>query len=197
VNLLGENKRRNFFALLPVMVILSMGAVLGLVAPRASAYGTDHAGVVIPLYNEPDSTWTTIVNVHAEYPNVPIIAVVNPDNGPGSSKDSTFLAGIQQLQAGGVKVLGYVDLLTNCECSVNPLSTVESEVSEYWSWYHTNGIMFDDFNNGFTYSPSTYSSLSSYVKSLGMTYTMGNPGTSVSDGYIGALDNLCIYESSG
>jgi hypothetical protein len=197
VNLLGANQRRNFLALLPVIVILSMGTILGLVAPRTSAYGADHAGVAIPLYNYPDSTWTTIVNVHAEYPNVPIIAVVNPDNGPGSSEDPTFLAGIKQLQAGGVTVLGYVDLLTNCECSVNPLSAVENEVSEYWSWYHTNGIMFDDFNNGFTYSPSTYSSLSSYVKSLGMTYTMGNPGTSVSDSYIGTLSNLCIYESNG
>ncbi|MDG7006989.1 MAG: hypothetical protein JRN06_01950 [Nitrososphaerota archaeon] len=35
------------------------------------------------------------------------------------------------------------------------------------------------------------------MKSLGMTYTMGNPGTSVSSSYIGTLDNLCIYESNG
>ena len=71
------------------------------------------------------------------------------------------------------------------------------QIDEYRNWYAVDGIFFDDFNNGFTYSPATYATLNTYVKSQGMTYTMGNPGTSVSSGYIGTLDNLVIYESSG
>ena len=45
-------------------------------------------------------------------------------------------------------------------------------------------------------SPSTYSTLNTYVKSVGMTYTMGNPGTGISSSYMGTFDNLVIYESS-
>jgi hypothetical protein len=174
-----------------------MATFMGLFSPPTNAAGTDHAGVVIPLYNYPDATWTTIVQTHALYPNVPIAAVVNPNNGPGTSSDPTFASGIQSLQAGGVKVLGYVDLLNNCECSTKSLTSVKAEVSDYWNWYHVDGILFDDLNNGFTYSPATYASLDSYVKSLGMTYTMGNPGTSIPSSYYGALDNLVISESSG
>ena len=44
---------------------------------------------------------------------------------------------------------------------------------------------------------SYYATLNSYVKSDGMTYTMGNPGTSVPDGYIGILNSLVIDENSG
>ena len=197
MNLLGDSQGRSLLTVVPVIAILVLGTALGLVSPRAQAAGVDHAGVAIPLYNYPDSTWSSIIQVHEQYPNVPIAVVVNPNNGPGSSQDPAILSGIQNFQAHGITVLGYVDLLNNCECSVKPLSGVENQVSEYWNWYHTNGIMFDDFNNGFTYPPSTYSSLNSYVKSLGMAYTMGNPGTSVDASYIGTLDNLCIYESSG
>src|SRR5438128_8281081 len=42
-----------------------------------------------------------------------------------------------------------------------------------------------------------YSTLNTYVKSLGMTMTMGNPGTSVPSSYIGILDSLCIFEQGG
>jgi len=35
------------------------------------------------------------------------------------------------------------------------------------------------------------------VKSLGMTYTMGNPGTTTLKSYVGTLDSIIIYESAG
>ncbi|MDG7006988.1 MAG: hypothetical protein JRN06_01945 [Nitrososphaerota archaeon] len=106
-----------------------MGTAFGLVTPPAQAAGSDHAGVAIPLYNYPDSTWAAIVQVHEQYPNVPIAVIVNPNNGPGSSQDPTFLSGIQNSKAHGITVLGYVDLLANCECSMKPLSTAKSHVS--------------------------------------------------------------------
>src|SRR5207249_3956533 len=42
-----------------------------------------------------------------------------------------------------------------------------------------------------------YSTLNTYVKSLGMTYTMGNPGTTTLKSYVGTLDSIIIYESAG
>src|SRR4029077_3855035 len=98
----------------------------------------------------------------------------------------------------GVTVLGYVDMLTGGgTLPPKTVAAAEAQVNEYHNWYNTRGIFFDDFNNGFTYSPATYSALNAYVKAQGMTYTMGNPGTSVSSTYIGTLDNMVIYESSG
>src|SRR5438128_2230116 len=46
-------------------------------------------------------------------------------------------------------------------------------------------------------SESYYSTLTAFAKSLGMTYTMGNPGTTISTSYIGTVDSIVFYESPG
>jgi hypothetical protein len=153
------------------------------------------SGVAIPLYNYPDSTWTTIAQAAKANPNVPILTIINPNNGPGSSSDPTYLAGVQNLQSSGVTVLGYV-ATGYATSSYSSTSNVESQISQYQTWYNADGIFFDEMSNTRGYE-SYYSTLNSYVKSNGMTYTMGNPGTSVPTSYIGVLDNLIIYESSG
>jgi len=69
-------------------------------------------------------------------------------------------------------------------------------VSAYKRWYSVNGIMIDEMSNtqGFE---SYYSALNGHVKSLGMTYTVGNPGTVVPTSFMGTLDCLIIYENPG
>lgn len=182
----------------PLAVILliatSMTTVFAFRPSYAATTNVD-SGVVIPLYNYPDSTWTTIAQTAQAYPNVPIIAVINPDSGPGSSEDPNYLEGVQSLQAAGVRVLGYV-ATGYATSSYSALSKVESLANDYAVWYKVNGIFFDEMSNVPTYE-SYYATLNSYVKSDGMTYTMGNPGTSVPDGYIGILNSLVIYENQG
>jgi hypothetical protein len=41
-----------------------------------------------------------------------------------------------------------------------------------------------------------YRQLDDYAKSIGMTYTKGNPGSDIAEGYIGTLDNFSIKEST-
>ena len=74
----------------------------------ASAY-TKSAGIVVPLYTYPtDNSWTSLVKIRQSFPSVPIVAIINPNNGPGSLLDSNYLSGIHQLQGAGIIVLGYV-----------------------------------------------------------------------------------------
>jgi hypothetical protein len=42
-----------------------------------------------------------------------------------------------------------------------------------------------------------YSTLDSYVKSLGMKVTVGNPASMVPTSYLGTLDILVTYENAG
>ncbi len=76
------------------------------------------------------------------------------------------------------------------------VTSAENQVSSYWNWYKVNGIFFDEFANS-AGSESYYSTLNTYTKGLGMTYTLGNPGTSTSSTYYGIMNNLMIYESVG
>jgi hypothetical protein len=118
--------------------------------------------------------------------------VINPNSGPGSSKDPNYVQGIKNLQAAGVVVLGYVWT----DYGRISLSNVEQQVSSYKNWYSVNGIFFDGMAN-VAGGENYYSTLNTYVKSLGMTYTMGNPGTTTLKSYIGTLDSIIIYEDGG
>jgi hypothetical protein len=166
----------------------------GLLGFQVSAQKTSTStGIVVPLYTYPtDSSWASLIRIKVNYPSVPIIAIINPDNGAGSSKDPTYVYGIKQLQAAGITVLGYV--YTNYGSrNVKP---IESEMSDYKNWYGVNGIFFDEMSNAgntLTY----YTRLATFAKSINLGLTMGNPGTTVSSNLVGVFSNLCIYENPG
>jgi hypothetical protein len=186
-----EKSSRNILTVATVTALMVAGALVA--APRPSAAASSQGvGIAIPLYTYPtDGTWTQVTQAKQAYPNVPILAIINPDSGPGPSQDQNYVQGIKNLQAAGVLVYGYVDTAYGSDS----VSSVESNVNKYVSWYHVDGIMFDDMNNLAT-SGNYYSTLGSYVSSLGMK-SMGNPGTSVPLSLIGTLDSLCVYESTG
>jgi hypothetical protein len=159
------------------------------------AFASTPTGIVIPLYTYPtDGTWDQVISVKNAHPSVPIIAVINPNNGPSTSFDSNYLSGIQKMQSAGVIVLGYVHTGFGYG-GLRPIPTLESEVSSYKTWYNPNGIFFDEMAN-VPGDESYYSTLNNYTKSLGFSYTMGNPGTTTIPSYIGTVDNICIFESS-
>jgi hypothetical protein len=189
-----ENKSKRIFATVYIGLLVG-GLTLGFSAiPRTTHAANSSVGIVIPLYTYPtDGTWNAVIQAKQAYPNVPFIAVINPNSGPGSSQDSNYVQGIKNLQVAGIIVLGYVDTAYGGDS----ISSVEANVNLYNTWYGVNGIMFDDMTNQPGYE-SYYSTLSNYVHSLiPGSLTVGNPGTSVPTSYIGTLDVLCVYESTG
>jgi hypothetical protein len=146
------------------------------------------------LYEYPNADWNTVANLKKEYPNVPIIAVINPNSGPGTAFDANFNNGINNLRAAGVIVLGYV--YTNF--GNRAISAVEGDINTYHGWYSLDGIFLDvmSWQSGYA---NYYSSVTAYAKSLGYTFVQGNPdylGSSTA-GYVGTVDNIVIYENSG
>ncbi len=159
----------------------------------ASSVTIRPTGLLVPLYTPAgDATWSTLIQVKGLYPSVPIIAIINPQNGPGSSSNAAFVSGIQSLQTAGINVVGYVP--TNY--ALTSISVVETGISNYSIFYHVNGIFFDQMNSSQA-AVSYYSALSTYVHSLGLAITIGNPGTSVPASFIGTMNILNIYENSG
>jgi len=174
-------------------------SVLVVIAPISAGFHTQAAyaatatGVMVPLYTYPtSSTWDTVAKAKSSYPSVPIIAIINPSNGPGASKDSNYAAGIQKLQSAGVTVLGYVFTSYGSRSS----STIKADISTYNNWYKVNGIFFDEMSN-VGGKETYYKSLSDYAKSLSSSYTVGNPGADTASSYVGTMDNIIIYENAG
>jgi Spherulation-specific family 4 len=149
-------------------------------------------GVVVPLYMSPGPAWESVVAAKQNNPGVPFVAIVNPADGAGTGRNQIYAIGIQELQSSGITVLGYV----NTEWGNRSTASIESDMGNYSEWYHVSGIFFDQMAStpGFE---SYYQTLASYAETLGLTYTMGNPGTPPSSSYLGIMNSLVVYENTG
>ncbi len=190
MNLLVHSSRKLIVASCTVLALLMPMHLFGMGSSAASANST---GLVIPLYSYPtEGYFQTVAQMAQKYPNVPMIAIINPGGGPGTSYSSTYANAIKMLRSAGVTVLGYVPT----EYASYSISTVEHMVNEYLWWYpQVNGLFFDQMNNHPGYE-NYYSTLDTYSKAHGFVMTMGNPGTSVPSSFIGTMDVLCIHEDA-
>jgi hypothetical protein len=149
-------------------------------------------GVIIPYYrDQPHEVWDAIINAKNAYPEVPMIVIVNPHNGPGDYKDQDYVLQIQRLQSAGILVLGYI----YTDYAKRSNSSIYADIRAYKSWYNINGIVFDEMSNKPGHE-SYYKSLSDYAKYEGLNFTIGNPGTDTLESYIGTVDNIIIYENN-
>ena len=150
------------------------------------------AGIIVPLYTYPGGTWDTVVKTKNNHPAVPIVAIVNPANGPGGSKDSNYVSGIAQLKAAGVVVIGYV----STAYTSRSLTAVKGDIDKWGSWYGVDGIFFDEQTN-WAGGESYYTQAGDYAESKGLGFTVGNPGADSLPSYLSTVDVVLIYESPG
>jgi hypothetical protein len=152
------------------------------------------AGTIVPLYTYPtDSSWSAIVSAKNARPTVPVLAIVNPNNGPGSTVDGNYTTGINNLRSAGIKVLGYV--ATGYASRSEAL--VQSELDRWRSFYPgVEGVFFDEMSN-VAGQEDYYRRQDAYARSKGFTYTVGNPGTDTRSSYVGVVNTIIVYESAG
>src|SRR5574341_68114 len=173
-------------------ICITVSLLLFFTMPRHIASAVEPTGVMIPLYTYPDSTWDSVVQQKNAHPSVPVVAIINPDNGPGASQDPNYITGIQKLQSSGVTVIGYV----YTSYGLRSASIVAADIDQYKTWYNVKGIFFDEMSS-ISGHETYYKNLSDYAKSNGLAFTVGNPGLDTLSSYVGTVDNLIIYENAG
>ena len=156
------------------------------------AKGTSPTGVMVGLYFYPlNNSWEYLINLKNQFPNVPLVAVINPDNGAGSIKDKFYASQVSKLQSAGITTIGYV--YTNY--AQRDVNQIFQEIDKYNIWYNVDGIFFDEVAN--FGQENYYRGVSQYTKAQGVSYTVGNPGTNIPVSYIGVMDTYIIYENRG
>lgn len=179
-----------------IMLLVFVPIAQSIPAAKATSAST---GILIPLYSYPydffgSFVWKPVNDTKNNHPQVPLFVVINPNSGPGSSKDPNYAKGIANLTKSGIVVLGYV----YTSYGTRSTSAVEADIDSYKSWYQANGlkgIMFDEMNNT-SGKENYYQTLTNYAKGTdGFTYTIGNPGTSTLESYVGTVDTLNINET--
>ena len=72
---------------------------------------------------------------------------------------------------------------------------VRTEIDEYYSWYHVDGIFFDEASTDCADVDPYYGPLNSYVKGKGaQALTVINPGTATNECYMSAADVVVTFE---
>lgn len=152
--------------------------------------------LVVPAYFYPSagSPWTKLT---AAAGKVPITAIMNPGNGPGTSQDSNYVSAVNSFRAAGGRVLGYV----YSSYGNRAQQTVINDIDNYHALYNVDGIFVDEMaNTGPASRLDYYKGIYNHVKSINASWeVMGNPGTTTLEAYLTwpAADKLMVQEDVG
>ena len=153
----------------------------------------DHSrtGIFYPLFGLPGQTWDDMIKYRKAHPSLPWIAVINPLNGPGGP-NYVFATYVKEMQDADIEVLGYVSTYW----SAVRLETVKDDIDKYKEYFDVDGIFLDEMSNR-AEDAERYREITTYAKSVGMKYVIGNTGTDAAPDYIGVVDNIVISEGYG
>jgi hypothetical protein len=152
--------------------------------------------IMIPLYSYPE--WYAPASyvwdeVAAAGSNVPVTAIINPNNGPdGGPPNDDYIHGLNDLRNGGITILGYVAT----GYGTRDIAMVKAEIDLYDTFYNIDGIFLDEADNT-THFISYYTNLYAYVKSrTNLNHVVINPGIGTVENYISApaADTAVIFE---
>ena len=142
----------------------------------------------VPAYFYASNIWDQAINTRPD----PTVILLNVDNGVGTSPLSHFQSLVKQAQAAGITVLGY----SSTEYGARSISSVESEINDYKSWYGVNGI-FLDLTQGTSGEFSYYQTLANYVRSKisgGIVWL--NPGSYPEPNFMSIANVVMVFEGS-
>lgn len=170
-------------------------------------------GLLVPLYMDPATNdpntghtyWQDLINAKNSYPTVPIIAIVNPDSGPGDAAVLTYTSGMKNLSSAGIMMIGYVwtDYGDRSIGSWSTFNSTEEAISNWTSFYPNllSGIFLDQMNYPGSMQniggPTYYSTVTSFAHNEGLNTVVGNPGDQTNSSYVGTVDIITPYEGSG
>lgn len=153
--------------------------------------------VLVPAYFYPDGAGTGYWNaLNAAASKVPLVAIMNPNSGPGASIDPNYTNVLANFRAAGGHAIGYV--FTGY--GTRPLAVVKSEVDLYRAFYPgVEGIFVDEMaNDGSASNLTYYGNLYAYIRSnQPNALIVGNPGTQTLEAYLTqpAADVLVTFEN--
>jgi hypothetical protein len=163
-------------------------------AATASDISQTKTGTIVPLYTSPrDGTWNAVIAAKQAHPAVPVLAVINPATGPGEAVSGAHVDGIARLCEAGVKVIGYVPTNYGARAEAD----VRADIDRWRAFYpRATGVFFDQQvrRSG---SEDYYRGLADYARSVGLDFSVGNPGVNPAASYVGVVDTILVYERPG
>jgi hypothetical protein len=125
---------------------------------------------------------------------VPLIAIMNPGNGPGNSVNADYVRAVNALRAAGGQVIGYV----YSSYGNRSLTETKADIDRYHAFYQIDGYFIDEMtNDDLAAHYAFYTELYQHIKGKLATHmVVGNPGTRTRERYLSepVSDKLVTFE---
>lgn len=189
-----------------IQLLLGLG-VAGSPLSTAEAPLPASGGLLIPLYIYPgedpeaNRAYRLLTETARSYPTLSVIAIVNPDNGPGRAVDPAYQRGVAYLAEHGVTVAGYVAE----GFGERSLRKLRREIRAWSRLYPEVELIFLDETEAYEEESAwkhrgedRYRALSRYTRRAGMNGIVANPGRIVPSFYLtsGHFRIVVVYENN-
>lgn len=151
-----------------------------------------------PSFDPEQSSWDEMEAALAQ--GAAVTAIMNVDNGPGTTPNGDYLAAVQSFRAAGGRVVGYVYTcygVDDCQPglpSTRSAGDVLADVDRYAQWYPVDGIFLDEVSNETAALPF-YQEVADSLRSDHPEWQLiGNPGTAAPAAYLSAFDTIVTFE---
>src|SRR6266568_3633523 len=151
--------------------------------------------VAVPSYFDPGSLWTQMESGASTTG----LAIMNPNSGPGTSKDQRYADQVTHTEAKGIIVVGYISTsYAGTHNTTRTLAAAEQDVDTYYRWYpDIEGIFVDEVSIDCSSRNSYYKPLYDYIKNKGgVAKVVLNPGTDPAECYMSAGDMIVNFDDS-
>lgn len=161
----------------------------------AGAYGVT---CVVPAYIYPSGDGITAWNRIIESSKViPLVAIFNPDSGPGSTPDSNDQAIVEKASKAGLRLISYV----HTSYGARALTAVEADVTKYLRFYPkaATGFFVDEQSDSGS-AVGYYRDLAVFIRDAVPRATIySNPGTPCAEAYLteNTADVFLVHETGG
>jgi len=152
--------------------------------------------IIYPTDSYTNADYAQIMDFKREHRDIPMIVIINPDDGPGTSADGEYTMVNKNMTAVGIHVIGYV----STDYRNNSTTVVKANIDQYKSLYpEIQGIFFDEQSDGTTDLAAElayYKEVAEYTRQAGFNITVSNPGTNVDNQFYDIMDVVIEHETN-
>ncbi len=150
--------------------------------------------ILVPAYFYPEGKglayWESLF---AASISVPVVAIVNPANGPGSNVDANYVRIFELAKQSRATLIGYV----HSSYAKRPLAEVKKDVDGWLRLYPDIQGIFIDEQASASGQVDYYAELYHYIRTTkGLQLVVANPGTGCAEEYFSTAtaDIICLDE---
>lgn len=181
---------------LAVAALTALAVAAGAMVTTTSTLAPGHAQTVVnqrvavPAYFWPGTHWDRLLSPATA--TAVSLVVLNPESGPGRSRETGFVNVVGRARANGQSVVGYVDTAYGSRS----VEVVTDEINRFYDWYGVDGIFFDQVSERCDRA-SYYGALAGHVNTKpGATLNVINPGMNTNECYASFTDVIVNFEGT-